>query len=57
MDTFLPPMKPRVALAKGKEATLTPLGAGTWREDLDRLSRSGDYFFSLNRYLFMATKR
>jgi SAM-dependent methyltransferase len=36
---------------------LTEADAIAWREDLDRLSRSGDYFFSLNRYLFLATKR
>ena len=35
---------------------LTEADAIAWREDLDRLSASGDYFFSLNRYLFLATK-
>jgi SAM-dependent methyltransferase len=28
-----------------------------WMRDLQRLSRQGRYFFSLNRYLFLATKR
>lgn len=27
-----------------------------WKEDLESLGRKGGYFFSLNRYLFMATK-
>jgi ubiquinone/menaquinone biosynthesis C-methylase UbiE len=36
---------------------LTEADAIAWSEDLNRLSRSGDYFFSLNRYLFLATKR
>lgn len=36
---------------------LTEADAIAWSEDLDRLSRSGDYFFSLSRYLFLATKR
>jgi arsenite methyltransferase len=28
-----------------------------WMHDLQRLGRQGRYFFSLNRYLFLATKR
>jgi hypothetical protein len=27
-----------------------------WREDLEALARTGDYFFSVNRYLFLAIK-
>jgi hypothetical protein len=29
----------------------------TWRDDLAHLSESGDYFLSLNRYMFWAVKR
>jgi arsenite methyltransferase len=36
---------------------LTETDAAAWRDELNDLSRSGDYFFSLNRYLFRATKR
>jgi arsenite methyltransferase len=28
-----------------------------WTRDLAQLGREGDYFFSLNRYLFLAEKR
>ncbi len=28
-----------------------------WTRDLEQLGRAGDYFFSLNRYLFLAEKR
>jgi hypothetical protein len=28
-----------------------------WRHDLEQRDREGDYFFSLNRYLFLAEKR
>jgi arsenite methyltransferase len=31
--------------------------AEAWMRDLQRLGRQGRYFFSLNRYLFLATKR
>jgi len=30
---------------------------GAWTRDLEQLGRQGDYFFSLNRYLFLAEKR
>jgi arsenite methyltransferase len=36
---------------------LTEADAIAWRDDLRALSRSGDYFLSLNRYLFRAAKR
>jgi arsenite methyltransferase len=36
---------------------LTKADADAWRDELNDLSHSGDYFFSLNRYLFRATKR
>jgi arsenite methyltransferase len=36
---------------------LTEADAAAWRDDLEDLSRSGDYFLSLNRYLFRAAKR
>ncbi len=36
---------------------LTHADAAAWSEDLNELSRSGDYFLSLNRYLFRASKR
>lgn len=36
---------------------LTEADAAAWSDDLNRLSQSGDYFFSLNRYLFRAIKR
>jgi len=29
----------------------------SWTHDLEQLGREGDYFFSLNRYLFLAEKR
>ncbi len=35
---------------------LTEADAVAWSEDLDDLSTSGDYFLSLNRYLFRARK-
>jgi len=28
-----------------------------WTRDLEQVGREGDYFFSLNRYLFLAEKR
>jgi hypothetical protein len=28
----------------------------SWREDLEALARTDDYFFSINRYLFLAIK-
>jgi hypothetical protein len=28
----------------------------SWREDLEALARTGDYFFSVNRYFFLAIK-
>jgi arsenite methyltransferase len=27
-----------------------------WTQDLERLGQEGDYFFSLNRYLFLAER-
>jgi arsenite methyltransferase len=36
---------------------LTEADVLAWRDDLNDLSHSGNYFFSLNRYLFRATKR
>jgi arsenite methyltransferase len=27
-----------------------------WTQDLERLGQEGDYFFSLNRYLFLADR-
>jgi arsenite methyltransferase len=36
---------------------LTQADADAWSEDLKDLSNSGDYFFSLSRYLFRAHKR
>lgn len=35
---------------------LTGADAAAWRDELNDLSRGGDYFFSLNRYLFLAIK-
>jgi ubiquinone/menaquinone biosynthesis C-methylase UbiE len=35
---------------------LTTADAAAWSDDLNDLSRNGDYFLSLNRYLFRATK-
>ena len=35
---------------------MTPDDAQAWMQDLQRLDQEGRYFFSLNRYLFMATK-
>jgi hypothetical protein len=35
---------------------LTEADTEAWSEDLNDLSRSGDYFLSLNRYLFRARK-
>ena len=35
---------------------LSFLKADAWTQDLRRLGRDGRYFFSLNRYLFHATK-
>jgi SAM-dependent methyltransferase len=36
---------------------MTPDDAQAWMQDLQQLGREGRYFFSLNRYLFMATKQ
>jgi hypothetical protein len=36
---------------------ITPDEAEAWIQDLQQLGREGDYFFSLNRYLFLADKR
>jgi arsenite methyltransferase len=36
---------------------LTEADVLAWRDDLNDLSHSGNYFFNLNRYLFRATKR
>ncbi len=41
------------AVAQGR---MTPAEAGAWMQDLERLGQTGQYFFSLNRYLFLATK-
>ena len=30
--------------------------AEAWAEDLQALGKAGEYFFSLNRYLFLAVK-
>jgi len=40
----------------GRQA-ITRDEVAAWTGDLERLSREGDYFFSLNRYLFLAEKR
>jgi len=37
-------------------AEVTPIEADAWAEDLHALARSGAWFFSLNRYLFVATR-
>ena len=44
-----------VAFVPGRQG-LTQEEAEAWAEDLRRLGREGSYFFSLNRYLFLATK-
>jgi len=36
---------------------ITPTEVEAWTCELEQLSREGDYFFSLNRYLFLADKR
>ncbi len=36
---------------------LTEADVAAWKDELNDLSESGDYFFSLNRYLFRAVKR
>lgn len=36
---------------------ITPDEAEAWMRDLRQLGREGDYFFSLNRYLFLVDKR
>jgi arsenite methyltransferase len=41
------------AVARGG---LTREEANAWLADLDQLGRDGRYFFSLNRYLFLATR-
>ncbi|NUQ39367.1 MAG: hypothetical protein HUU23_16620 [Caldilineales bacterium] len=33
-----------------------PAQVRAWQEELHRLGASGDYFFSLNRYLFLARR-
>ena len=38
-------------------AGVTEQDAATWIEHLDQLGERGDYFFSLNRYLFLAHKK
>ncbi|HEX5634521.1 MAG TPA: methyltransferase domain-containing protein [Gemmatimonadales bacterium] len=35
---------------------VTPAEADAWAEDLRELGRRGEYFFSLNQYVFLATK-
>jgi hypothetical protein len=35
---------------------MTPDDAQAWMQGLQRLGQEGWYFFSLNRYVFMATK-
>ena len=37
-------------------AGVSPQEADAWFEDIRALGASGDYFFSLNRYLFGATR-
>ena len=41
------------AVARGK---LTREEANAWLADLHQLGSQGRYFFSLNRYLFLATR-
>jgi len=36
---------------------MTPDEAQSWMQDLQRLGREGQYFFSLNRYLFLASRQ
>jgi arsenite methyltransferase len=42
------------AVSQGR---MPPEEAQAWLRDLQRLGRQGRYFFSLNRYLFLATKQ
>jgi arsenite methyltransferase len=43
------------AFVPGRQG-ITKAELGAWADDLQKLSDSGDYFFSLNRYLFVGEK-
>ena len=56
-DTYSEGMAELIAdFVPGRQG-LTEADAAAWSGDLNRLSKSGDYFFSLNRYLLRAIKR
>jgi len=55
-DTYSQGMAELIAdFVPGRQG-LTQADAAVWKDDLNDLSDSGEYFFSLNRYLFRATK-
>ena len=47
---------PIAAFATGRKG-VSAAEAQAWAAELRALGASGDYFFSLNRYLFLAEKR
>jgi arsenite methyltransferase len=56
-DTYSQGMAELIAgFVPGRQG-LTEADAAVWKDDLNDLSDSGEYFFSLNRYLFRAVKR
>lgn len=56
-DTYSQGMTELIAdFVPGRQG-LTEADAAVWKDDLNDLSDSCEYFFSLNRYLFRAVKR
>ena len=56
VDDRLKPILHYAGKLTRQPAGLTQADADAWAEDLHDLGRSGNYFFSLNRYLFVAEK-
>jgi len=44
-----------VAFVRGRGG-IAPEEAQAWAQELRQLGAQGEYFFSLNRYVFLATK-
>jgi len=43
-------------VANGARHGVSPAEADAWLDDQHRLAEAGEFFFSLNRYIFVATR-
>jgi len=55
-DTYSGPLIPEVAKFAAGRNGITPEEAAAWEAELVRLAEAGEYFFSLNRYVFLVGK-